>query len=146
MWIRGGQWDSGFFDNFQIASPREFLDAVSGDAAVLLNDDSNHNGWANSKALELSGLTKETPDSADGTYVRDPITGELNGLLLESAEQSMYDQLPGWSDDQIEKGAIEAIRIANQFGITGMKDANSSVEDMQAYRAHAGRIRLAGGC
>lgn len=134
-WIRGGQWDSGFFDTYNIESPRHFLDAVSGDKAVLLVDDSHHNGWGNSKALERAGVTKDTVDPSDGKYVRDPATGEPNGLLLEGAEQAVYDQLPGWSDAQFHQATVEAVRIANQFGITGMKDANSSIQALAAYKA-----------
>lgn len=135
VWIRGGQWDSGFFDTYDIKSPRQFLDAVSGDKAVHLNDDSNHNAWVNSKALKLIGITKDTVDPDDGTYVRDPVTGEPNGLLLEGAEQAFYDQLPDWSDKQFEQAALEAVRIGNQFGITGMKDAYSPAQAQAAYKA-----------
>lgn len=134
-WIRGGQWDSGFFDRFEIASPRAFLDAVSGDKAVLLNDDSNHNGWVNSKALALAGLDRDTPDPADGTIVRDPETGEPNGLLLEGAEQRVSDLLPAWNDAQMIAGAREAMRIANSFGITGLKEAYSEPRAMAAFQA-----------
>lgn len=135
LWIRGGQWDSGFFDNHDIASPREFLDAVSGDKAVLLNDDSNHNGWANSRALQLAGIDANTPDPADGTIVRDPVTGEPNGLLLEGAEQSVSDQLPAWTDQQLRRGTQEAMAIANRFGITGMKEAYASPQSMAAFQS-----------
>lgn len=135
VWIRGGQWDSGFFDNYDIASPRKFLDAVSGNKAVLLSDDSNHNGWANSKALELSGIDKSTPDPSDGIYVRDPTSGEPNGVLLEGAEQSMYENLPAWTDQQVQQAAKEAIHIANQFGITGMKEAVTNQQTLAAYKA-----------
>ncbi|HIG61438.1 MAG TPA: amidohydrolase, partial [Gammaproteobacteria bacterium] len=54
VWITGGQWDSGFFERFEMLSPRSFLDEVSGDAAIVLSDDSGHNAWVNSKALELA--------------------------------------------------------------------------------------------
>lgn len=134
-WIRGGQWDSGFFDNYDIESPRQFLDAVSGDKAVLLSDDSHHNGWVNSKALQLVNIDANTPDPADGTIVRDPRTGEPNGLLLEGAEQMVSDQLPDWTGEQYRQGALEAVRIANSFGITGMKDAVATPQTMAAYHA-----------
>ena len=135
VWIRGGQWDSGFFDTYQIESPRAFLDAVSGDKAVLLNDDSNHNGWVNSRALVLAGIDRNTSDPADGTIVRDPVTGEPNGLLLEGAEQRVSDQLPQWSDEELRAGAREALRIANSFGITGLKEAYSEPGAMAAFQA-----------
>ncbi|WP_162300058.1 amidohydrolase [Kineobactrum sediminis] len=135
VWIRGGQWDSGFFDTHQIDSPRELLDAVSGDKAVLLNDDSNHNGWVNSRALVLAGVDRDTPNPADGTIVRDPVTGEPNGLLLEGAEQRVSDLLPEWRDEEMLAGAREALRIANGFGITGLKEAYSEPRAMAAFQA-----------
>jgi predicted amidohydrolase YtcJ len=135
VWIRGGQWDSGFFDTHQIDSPRAFLDAVSGDKAVLLNDDSNHNGWVNSRALALAGIDSNTPDPADGTIVRDAVTGEPNGLLLEGAEQRASDLLPQWRDEEMQAGAREALRIANSFGITGLKEAYSEPRAMAAFQA-----------
>jgi predicted amidohydrolase YtcJ len=135
VWIRGGQWDSGFFDTHQIESPRAFLDAVSGDKAVLLNDDSYHNGWVNSRALALAGINRDTPDPADGTIVRDPVTGEPNGVLLEGAEQSVSNLLPDWSDKELQAGAREALRIANSFGITGLKEAYSEPRAMAAFQA-----------
>lgn len=135
VWIRGGQWDSGFFDTYQIESPRAFLDAVSGDKAILLNDDSYHNGWVNSRALALAGIDRDTPDPADGTIVRDPSTGEANGLLLEGAEQQVSDLLPEWSDEELQAGAREALRIANSFGITGLKEAYSEPRAMAAFQA-----------
>lgn len=134
LWIRGGQWDGGFFDNHDIGSPREFLDAVSGDKAVILNDDSHHNGWVNSRALQLVGIDASTPDPADGTIVRDPVTGEPNGLLVEGAEQSVSDQLPAWTDEQLRSGTLEAMAIANRFGITGMKEAYASPRAMAAFQ------------
>ncbi|MEQ9462559.1 MAG: amidohydrolase [Haliea sp.] len=134
LWIRGGQWDSGFFDTHDIESPRAFLDAVSGDKAVLLNDDSNHNGWVNSRALALAGIDRDTPDPSDGTIVRDPVTGEPNGLLLEGAEQRVSDQLPEWSQAELQAGAREALRIANSFGITGLKEAYSEPHAMAAFQ------------
>ena len=134
VWIRGGQWNSGFFDIYDIASPREFLDAVSGDAAVFLNDDSNHNGWVNSKALERAGITKDTPDPSDGAYGRDPVTGEPNGLLFEGAEQSLFESLPDWSASQYQAGVVAVVRTANLFGITALKDANAAPADMAAYQ------------
>ncbi|MCP3675157.1 MAG: amidohydrolase, partial [Gammaproteobacteria bacterium] len=134
LWIRGGQWTSDFFNKFKFDSPRKFLDKVSGDKAVFLQDDATHNAWVNSKALELNGITKDTPDPAGGTYVRDPETGEPNGILLEHASQSMFTALPEWSKEHYRKGTLEAIRIANQFGVTGMKNANARELTLATYK------------
>lgn len=98
-WITGGQWDSGFFERFEMESPRSFLDEVSGAAAVFLSDDSGHNGWANSKALELAGVFAETPDPTGGTIARET-DGTPNGILLETAQGLAYAVIPKYSDEQ----------------------------------------------
>ena len=81
---RGGQWNSNFFVDNNIESPREFLDAVANGHPIFLDDDSAHHGWANTKALELAGivLSPDTPDPEGGVFVRDE-NGVPNGVLLE---------------------------------------------------------------
>jgi len=132
-WIIGGQWTNDFFKNYSIDSPRKFLDLVSGDKAVLLSDDSTHNGWANSKALQLAGITKNTIDPADGKFERDVLTGEPNGILLESAEKIVHGFVPDWTEEQYQQAGLEVVRIGNQYGITGMKDAGSQIGAMAAF-------------
>ena len=121
-WITGGQWDSAFFDNFDLESPRAFLDEVSGDAAVFLSDDSGHNGWANSKALQLAGVTAETPDPTGGTITR-AADGTPNGVLLETAQGLAYAVIPKPSDEQFVAAAKWFSDYANAFGITAAKAA-----------------------
>ncbi|PCI34257.1 MAG: amidohydrolase 3 [Alphaproteobacteria bacterium] len=133
LWIVGGRWDSSFFENNHIASPRQWLDQYSGDKAVYFSDDSGHNGWANTKALQLVGITKDTIDPKDGTIVRDPETGIPSGLLLEGAQILMEKQLPDWTEKQYQAGVREMNRLANQFGLTGIKEAIARDPILKAY-------------
>ncbi len=55
-WIEGGRWTSNFFVEHDIGSPREWLDRFSGEVAISLADDTGHNRWVNSRALELAGI------------------------------------------------------------------------------------------
>ncbi|QIB66773.1 amidohydrolase [Kineobactrum salinum] len=130
-----GQWDSGFFERFDIPSPRRFLDEVSGDKAIVLSDDSHHNGWANSRALELAGVTADTPDPSGGSYGREPGSDKPNGLLFEAAKYDVFALLPEWTPDQLKAGAFEAVRVANRYGVVGIKDANATTEVLAAYDA-----------
>lgn len=135
QWVIGGRWDSNFFENNDITSPREWLDQYSGDKAVYFSDDSGHNGWANTKALKLVGMTKDTKDPEGGKIIRDPKTNIPNGLLLEEAQTLLEKQLPSWTDEQYRAGVREMARLANQFGITGIKDAISRAPILKAYHA-----------
>jgi hypothetical protein len=134
-WIRGGQWDSGFFDTYHIEEPRRFLDAVSGNHPVMLVDDSEHNGWVNSIALRMAGIDERTPDPPGGRIVRNS-GGSPNGVLLESAFRVLFKKvLPAWTPEQHMAAVREAVRGANSVGITALKDAGAYEEYLTAYDA-----------
>lgn len=135
-WIVGGQWNSNFFVDNAITSPREFLDAVSGNHAVFLDDDSAHHGWANTKALELAGivLSADTPDPEGGVFVRDA-QGVPNGVLLEAAAGVVSSVIPPRTAEE-KANAIKAVSdIANGFGVTAFGDARVPSAALAAYQA-----------
>ncbi len=121
-WIVGGQWDSGFFERFDLPSPRAWVDEVSGNVAVYLVDDSGHNGWANSKALELAGVNAATPDPEGGSLGRET-DGSPNGLLIETAQALVRDFITPYTDEQHLQAARYFSDYANAFGITAAKAA-----------------------
>jgi len=133
-WITGGQWDSAFFDRFDLESPRRFLDEVSGNAAVILSDDSGHNAWVNSRALEIAGVTNSTESLAGGTIVVGG-DGEPNGVLLETAQGLVYNVVPSPSDAQFLEAAKWFSDYANAFGITAAKAAAIEESEIAGFVA-----------
>ncbi len=133
-WIRGGQWSSDFFEVNNIKSPRKFLDAVSGGHPVMLNDDSLHNGWMNSKGLKLAGIDANTKDPSGGKVVREPGSQEPNGILLESASVMAQAVVPKLTREQYVDAAKYVFHKLNSLGVTGVKDALAADEDLQAYK------------
>ncbi|MFK8021463.1 MAG: amidohydrolase [Pseudomonadales bacterium] len=136
QWIIGGRWDSDFFINNNIESPRRFLDEVSADKAVFLRADSGHDGWANSKGLSLAGISRDSLDPEGGTIVRDA-NGEPNGVLMEKASYEVVDQLPLPTQEEYLNAARELMRIANGYGVTGMKDASADLIDLKTLHGLA---------
>ena len=134
-WIVGGNWETDFFVKHDIKSPKKWLDKVSGGKAVLLRDSSFHNYWANSKALELAGIDRNTPDVKDGEIVRDKDTGEPNGLLYEGASDLVHSVIPDWTPAQYQRAALEGVKAASRFGMTGFKEAWASIPIVKAYKA-----------
>src|SRR6266545_4869885 len=68
-WIRGGGWS---MDSFPGGTPtKEVLDRIVPDRPVYLPNRDGHGAWVNSRALELAGITRETPDPPDGRIERD---------------------------------------------------------------------------
>ena len=133
-WIIGGQWDSGFFERFDLPSPRKWIDEVSGDVAVYLVDDSGHNGWANSRAMEIAGVTAETPDPEGGSLGREA-DGAPNGLMIETAQALIRDHIPPYSEAQYVAAARYFSEYANAFGITAAKAAAIREADMGGFLA-----------
>ncbi|MFD8824548.1 amidohydrolase family protein, partial [Streptomyces sp. NPDC059605] len=81
-WITGGGWS---LDSFEGGLPtRQLLDTVVADRPVLLSNLDHHGAWANTRALELAGITAGTPDPADGRIEREP-DGTPSGMLQEGA-------------------------------------------------------------
>ena len=132
QWIMGGQWNSDFFKNNALASPRGWLDDVVGDRAVYLEDDSGHHAWVSSKALELAGVTATTPDPAGGKFLRDA-SGAPNGVALETATLAIGSVLPEGSLEDNVAAIRKAVEMANAFGITGMLEARTPANVSPAY-------------
>lgn len=142
-WVRGGQWTSDFFQNYGMASPRQWLDELSADKAMYFEDDATHNAWVNSKALELAGITRDVPDPAGGTIVRDE-NGVPNGLLLETAVNMVAAVIPAWTPEQNVAALDAAVKHANSWGVTGMVEARTPAEVSLAYQQldRAGRLTV----
>lgn len=134
VWIIGGQWDSGFFERFDIPSPRALIDAVSGDVAIYLVDDSGHNGWVNSRAMEIAGVTRDTVDPEGGSLGRES-DGSPNGLLIETAQALVRDYVTPYTDEQHLAAARYYSNYANAFGLTAAKAAAIREEHMAGFFA-----------
>ncbi len=83
-WLLATGYDNAFFEN-EAHPTRYDLDEVAKDIPILLLHVSGHVGVVNSKALEIVGWNKDTPNPDGGVMQRDPITGELNGIIEERA-------------------------------------------------------------
>jgi len=134
-WVRGGQWSSNFFVDHPMESPREFLDKVAGDTAVVLVDDAYHNAWLNTRALEKLGLFNTSASINGAEIVKDNESGLPSGLIIEAF--GFLKEKLHWSTEQYEQAAEHAIKTANQFGITGMKGTAMTASEVQGYQDYA---------
>ena len=139
-WIRGGGW---YMDDFPGGTPRrEDLDAIVPDRPVFLSNRDGHGAWANSRALEIAGVTADTTDPSDGRIERDP-DGWPTGTLHEGAMDLVERQLPDDTPADLE----EALRLGQAYlhslGITAWQDAIVTPQtEERAYVALASRGEL----
>ncbi len=142
-WIKGGGWAMSAFGPGALAR-KELIDAIVPDRPVILWSRDGHTTWVNSKALEVAGITKDTPDPPDGRIDRDPKTGEPSGSLQEGASGLVADKSPADTDATRDAGLRYAIKMLNGFGITGVQDASVNEEDLKTYHRldEAGELSL----
>ncbi|QOV40567.1 amidohydrolase [Streptomyces ferrugineus] len=119
-WITGGGWS---MEAFAGGTPtRELLDAVVPDRPVYLPNRDHHGAWVNSRALALAGITRDTPDPADGRIDRDG-SGEPSGTLQEGAMRLVGRLTPPATRADRVAALLHAQRHLHALGITAWQDA-----------------------
>ena len=104
-WILGSGWYLAHFPG-GLAS-RELLDRVVPDRPVFLPNKDGHDAWVNSRALEVAGITADTPDPHDGRIARNA-DGSPLGTLHEGAQDLVERHIPPTSDAELDRGLIES--------------------------------------
>ncbi len=143
-------WIAGFgYDDSQLAEQRhptrQELDQISTELPVIIMHQSGHLGVANSKALELAGVTAETPDPPGGVFRREADGVEPNGVLEEYAFFYLLSKLAESFDDRInETLVVEGARLATSFGYTTLQEGRANPEAVDAMRrvAAAGQLEV----
>jgi predicted amidohydrolase YtcJ len=136
-WVVGGGWGSPLIPALSGREALHALDEAAGNRPVLLRDDSCHNRWVSSRALDLAGITAGSPDPADGTIVRDPMTREPVGLLIESAlipVERAYAAAVGATPERDAAACRRGVEILHSFGVTAFQDAAASLPMLRALR------------
>jgi predicted amidohydrolase YtcJ len=143
-WISGGGWS---LESFPGGLPTAAaLDAVVSDRPVFLPNRDHHGAWVNTRALELAGITRDTPDPVSGRIERDS-RGEPTGMLQEGAIGLVESLLPAASASELDAAFDRAQALLHSLGITGWQDAMVGAglggpDNFDAYRraAESGRL------
>jgi predicted amidohydrolase YtcJ len=139
-WVSGSGWS---IDSFENGTPRRAdLDAILPDRPAFFDNRDGHGAWVNSRALELAGIRRETPDPSGGRIERDA-EGEPQGTLHEHAMELVRELLPPVTAAEWEAGVLRAQAVFHQLGITAWQDAR--IDDplhLAAYRTVAERGEL----
>lgn len=117
---------------------KSLLDEISTDIPIYVDASDGHSGLANSKALELAGITANTSNPEQGIIERDPNTGEPSGTLREPAAMNLVrDITPKDTDALYDKGLNFAQDLAHSFGITSSIAASVGKQHMATYKRAA---------
>ena len=130
-WITGMGWTYPTFGPSALPD-KKILDDVVPDRPVYLVAFDGHSSWANSKALAMAGITKETPDPPNGKIVRDA-NGEATGALKESAGDVVAKLMPKPTREERLAALRKGIHEANKFGLTRVQSAGGDFEYLDLY-------------
>ncbi|MGW1690463.1 amidohydrolase [Streptomyces sp. NPDC002399] len=143
-WITGGGWSMESFDGG--LPTRQLLDSVIPDRPVLLTNRDHHGAWANTHALELAGVTRESADPFDGRIEREP-DGTPSGMLQEGATALVSRIVPPSTPADRLAGLLRAQKLLHSLGVTGWQDAllgvfggNPDPSDAYLTAARAGTL------
>jgi predicted amidohydrolase YtcJ len=117
--IQGRGWNHDYFTEKRFPN-RYDLDKISTTQPIMLTRACGHVSVVNSKALEIAGITKNTPQ-VDGGHFDIDENGELLGIFRENALSLVYDQIPEPSVENIKKMIMTAAANANTQGITSVQ-------------------------
>jgi predicted amidohydrolase YtcJ len=118
-WITGGDWNHELWGGTLPDS--SWIDAVTPNNPVLVSRLDAHMALANRAALALGGVTRDTPDPAGGTIVRDA-KGEPTGVLKDTAMAFVSRTIPEPTDGDLERALAAATRHAFSLGVTQVHD------------------------
>jgi predicted amidohydrolase YtcJ len=130
-WIQGRAWDQ---TNWGGVFPTEqALTAAAPDNPVYLSRVDGHAGWANRRAMEIAGVTKDTPDPQGGRIIR-AANGQPTGIFIDRAQGLIAGKIPAATPEQIGRRLERAAKECARLGLTTVHDAGIPAGVLDAYR------------
>ena len=135
-WILGRGWDQTRLPASELGPggwpTKAVLDRAAPNNPVLLSRVDGHTSWANTAAMRLAGIGRNTPNPSGGEIVRDA-RGEATGIFKESAEGLISRVVPAPTRAQTRRGIMAALELAARTGVTSVQ-TDASGQEVQVYR------------
>jgi predicted amidohydrolase YtcJ len=129
-WVQGRGWMYSAFPGHM--PHKKYLDEVVPDRPAIMRCADGHTSWVNSKALELAGVTRKTPDPPDGKIVRDE-KGEPTGALLEGASGLVSRLVPEPTAEEKYQALKLGMQEAAKWGVTAAHGLGGEFEELALF-------------
>jgi predicted amidohydrolase YtcJ len=130
-WLLGRGWDQNDWPEKRFPTARDLAGVV--DRPVYLIRVDGHAGWANSRALEVAGITAATPDPPGGRILRDE-QGNPAGVLVDAAEDLIESRIPAPSPEVRKRRLSRGLQAAAEAGLTAVHDAGVDLATVALYK------------
>ena len=131
-WIQGRGWNQVLWESNEFPGA-DSLDLVVSDKPVWLRRIDGHAGWANTKAMELAGVTRESEDPNGGQIIRDEY-GYPTGVFIDTAMNYIASQIPTSTTEELKNALSMAMNRLASYGLTAVHDAGVSSQTIAAYK------------
>jgi hypothetical protein len=131
-WIQGRGWNQVLWDSNSFPGAAS-LDAVVADRPVWLSRVDGHAAWANSAAMELAGITRQTEDPDGGQIIRDA-DGNATGVFVDNAMGLVRQHIPNLTTEETRYALTTAMEGLAGYGLTSVHDAGVGSGTIQAYK------------
>ncbi len=141
-WITEGEWDHENWTPARLPT-RQLIDPVTAGHPVFVSRLDGHMALANSLALKLAHVDRNTPEPTGGVIVRDA-SGEPTGVLKDAAEGLVERVMPEPGESEIAEAVEAAMKYANERGVTSVQDMSAAPNVFRVYQKllHEGRLTV----
>jgi len=136
-WITGRGWIETFWKPPQFPT-RADLDKIAPGNPVFLTRADGHAAIANSAALHIAKIEKETPNPFGGEILRDKETGEATGMLLDHAQGLVGKNIPGSTEAERREAFVIGVKREVSLGWCEIQNAGSNLDDLPPMRQALG--------
>jgi predicted amidohydrolase YtcJ len=130
-WIRGRGWDQTRWQSAEFPT-HEMLDGLSASVPIILMRVDGHAAWVNQRVLDLTGITRSTPDPPGGKILRKP-DGSPTGVFLDNAMDTLRTAMPAMSRGERMEALQRASRECVRLGLTEVHDMGVDLEQIDIY-------------
>ncbi|MBA6230984.1 MULTISPECIES: amidohydrolase [unclassified Colwellia] len=131
-WIQGRGWNQTQWENTKFPTAKS-LDKHFPNTPVWLSRVDGHAGWANTKAMELAGITSATKSPAGGDIIRDE-SGKPTGIFIDNAMDLMTKSIAPLTRLEQKLVLKKALNKLVSFGLTSVHDAGIFTDNLELFK------------
>ena len=139
-WVQGRGWNQVVWKLGRFPTAKE-LDQAVADRPAWMSRVDGHAGWANTAAMKLAGIDRNTKDPTGGRIERDS-EGNPTGVFVDGAMALVESKIPPPTDAQLSARLDAALADMASVGLTGVGDAGISAADFARYKRYADAGKL----
>lgn len=134
-WIRGRGWNQVLWEEDEFPTAED-LDEVAGDRPVWLTRVDGHAGWANTRAMEIANISRDTPDVQGGRIIRDS-RGDATGIFVDATMNYISSNIPERTREEDNAAFSLALQKMAEHGLTSVHDARTNQATWEMYKDFA---------